>query len=165
MIPWTGAHQTPLSVGFFRKEYRNGLPFPTLGNLPNPGIKPTSPALTGIFFTTVPSGKPMEWIAKYIPNLHPLLDLFPRSWRSRTYKDSPQPMNLNYSGWLQVSLLLSSSYPMFFPSVLSPSRPSHASLWLLKQCSVLLLGFCLWPTHTWAASYSLLCTLKTCSKY
>ena len=72
---------------------------------------------------------------------------------------------LNYSGWLQVSFLLSSSYPMLFPSVLSPSRPSHASLWLLKWCSVLLLGLCPWPTHTWAASYSLLCTLKTCSKY
>ena len=51
---WTVAHQAPLSMGFFRKEYWNGLPFPPPGNLPNPGIEPTSlmsPALEGGFFT------------------------------------------------------------------------------------------------------------------
>ena len=55
------AHQTPLSMEFSKQEYRSGLPFPILGDLPNPGIKPTSlvsPALAGRFFTTVPSGKP-----------------------------------------------------------------------------------------------------------
>ena len=53
--PWTVAHQAPLSMGFFRQEYWSGLPFPSPGNLPNPGIKPaslTSPALAGRFFTT-----------------------------------------------------------------------------------------------------------------
>ena len=46
--PWTIAHQDPLSMEFFRQEYWNGLPFPTLGELPDPGIKPkslVSPAL------------------------------------------------------------------------------------------------------------------------
>ena len=42
--PWTVARQAPLSVGFFRQEYLNGLPFPFPGVLPNPGIKPVSPA-------------------------------------------------------------------------------------------------------------------------
>ena len=42
--PWTAAHQHPLSMGFSRQEYWNGLPFPSPGNLPNPGIQPTSPA-------------------------------------------------------------------------------------------------------------------------
>ena len=42
---WTVAHQTHLSVGFPRQERRSGLPFPPPKGLPNPGIKPTSPAL------------------------------------------------------------------------------------------------------------------------
>ena len=60
-IPWTVAHQAPLSMGFPRQEYRNVLPFPTPGNLPDQGIKHEfsgPPALAGRFFTTEPSGKP-----------------------------------------------------------------------------------------------------------
>ena len=44
------ACQTPLSMGF--QEYWSGLPFPPPGDLPNPEIKPVSPALAGGFFTT-----------------------------------------------------------------------------------------------------------------
>ena len=43
--PWTISYQVPLSMGFSRKEYWSGLPFPSPGNLPDPGIKPSSPAL------------------------------------------------------------------------------------------------------------------------
>ena len=43
MTPWTIAHQTPLSMGLSQQEYWCGLPFPTPGAIPNPGIKPTSP--------------------------------------------------------------------------------------------------------------------------
>ena len=46
-----------LSMGFFRQEYLSGLPLSTPGDLPNPGMEPTSPALAGGFFTTVPLGK------------------------------------------------------------------------------------------------------------
>ena len=49
---WTVAHQAPLSMGFSRQENLNGLPCPTPGHLPNPGIKPSSPASEGKFFTT-----------------------------------------------------------------------------------------------------------------
>ena len=52
VIPWTVAHQAPLSVGFSRQEYWNGLPCPPPGNLPDPGIEPESPFLAGEFFTT-----------------------------------------------------------------------------------------------------------------
>ena len=52
--PWTVACQAPLSMGFLRQEYWNGLLFPSLGDLPNPGIEPASPALAGKFFTTEP---------------------------------------------------------------------------------------------------------------
>ena len=60
-IPWTVAHQTPLSMEFFRQDYWSRLPFPTPGDLPNPGIKPlslASSALAGRFFTPVPPRKP-----------------------------------------------------------------------------------------------------------
>ena len=53
-IPWTVACQGPLSMGFPRQEYQSGLPFPSPGDLPDPGIKPTSHALAGRLFTTEP---------------------------------------------------------------------------------------------------------------
>ena len=56
-IPWTVACQAPLSMEFPRQEYWSGLPFPSPGDLPNPGIKPVSPELTDGFFPTEPPGK------------------------------------------------------------------------------------------------------------
>ena len=53
--PWTVACQAPVSMGFSRQEYWSGLPCPTPGDLPDPGIKPTSPvspAMAVRFFTT-----------------------------------------------------------------------------------------------------------------
>ena len=47
---WTVAHQTPLSMGFPRQEHWNGLPFPSTGDLPDPGIESKSPALASGFF-------------------------------------------------------------------------------------------------------------------
>ena len=61
---WTVAHQAPLSMEFPRQEYWSGWPFPPPGDLPNPGVEPTSPVspvspvLAGRFFTTEPPGKP-----------------------------------------------------------------------------------------------------------
>ena len=43
--PWTVAHQASLSMGFSKQEYWRGLPFPSPGDLPDPGMKPVSPAL------------------------------------------------------------------------------------------------------------------------
>ena len=60
---WTIACQIPLSMGFSRQEYWSGLPFPSPGDLPDPGIKPVSPAkqavscTAGGFFTTEPQEK------------------------------------------------------------------------------------------------------------
>ena len=56
-IPWTVAHQAPLSMGFLRQEYWSRWPFPFPGDLPDPETEPTSPALAGRFFTAEPSGK------------------------------------------------------------------------------------------------------------
>ena len=49
--PWTVALQAPLSMGFSRQEYWSGLPFPSPGDLPHPGIEPVSPTLAGRCFT------------------------------------------------------------------------------------------------------------------
>ena len=45
VTPWTAAHQAPLSMGFPTQEYWSGVPFPSPGDLSDPGIEPRSPAL------------------------------------------------------------------------------------------------------------------------
>ena len=60
--PWTVAHKSLLCMEFSRQEHRNGLPFPSPGDLPNPGTEPVFPvfpALAGRYFTTLPRGKPI----------------------------------------------------------------------------------------------------------
>ena len=60
VIPWTVAHQAPLSMKFSRQEYWRGLLFPIPGDLPHPRTGLSfleSPALVGRFFTTAPPGK------------------------------------------------------------------------------------------------------------
>ena len=65
MTPWTGAYEAPPSMGFSRQEYWSGLPLPSPGDLPDPGIKPGSPALEADTLTSEPPGKPLicvhEW--------------------------------------------------------------------------------------------------------
>ena len=62
MTPWTVAYQYPLSMELARLEYWNGLPFPSPGDIPDPGIKPGSPALQEDSLPTEPPGKPWEII-------------------------------------------------------------------------------------------------------
>ena len=54
---WTVAHQAPLSMGFSRQEYCNGLPFPSPEDLPNPGIEPGSCTLQADCLLSGPAGK------------------------------------------------------------------------------------------------------------
>ena len=55
--PWTVAHQAPPSMGFSRQEYWSGLPFTSPGDLPDPTIKPRSPALQAYALPSEPPGK------------------------------------------------------------------------------------------------------------
>ena len=55
---WTVAYQAPLSMRFFRQEYQSGLPFPSPGDLPEPGIEPRSPALQADALPSEPPEKP-----------------------------------------------------------------------------------------------------------
>ena len=60
MTPWTVAYQAPPSLGFSRQEYWSGLPSPSPGDLPDPGIEPRPPALLADALTSEPPGKPMS---------------------------------------------------------------------------------------------------------
>ena len=57
VTPWTIACWVPLFMGVSSQEYWSGLPFPSPGDLPNPGTEPASPVLAGEFLTTEPPGK------------------------------------------------------------------------------------------------------------
>ena len=54
VTPWTVAYQAHPSMGFSRQEYWSGLPFPSPGDLPHPGIEPGSPALQADTLTSEP---------------------------------------------------------------------------------------------------------------
>ena len=57
VTPWTVAYQAPPSMGFSRQQYWSGLPFPSPGDLPDPGIEPGSPALQADSLLSEPPGK------------------------------------------------------------------------------------------------------------
>ena len=59
VISWTVAHQAPPSMEFSRHEYWSGLPFPSPGDLPDPGIEPRSPTLQADALLSEPPGKPL----------------------------------------------------------------------------------------------------------
>ena len=63
--PWTVAYQAPPAMEFSMQEYCSGLPFPSPGDLPDPGIEPMSPAFAGRFFTTEPPAKPIPFLFPY----------------------------------------------------------------------------------------------------
>ena len=64
--PWTVAHQAPPSMGFSRQEYWSGFPFPSPGDLPDPGIEPRSPALQANALTSESPGKPKKKAIKLL---------------------------------------------------------------------------------------------------
>ena len=71
MTPWTAAHQASLSMEFPRQQYWSGLPFPSAGDLPDPGIEPRSPALQADALPSEPPGKP--WVEVRLTPLAPPL--------------------------------------------------------------------------------------------
>ena len=66
--PWAVACQTPPSMGFSRQECWSGLPFPSPGDLPDPGIEHGSPALQADTLPSEPPGKPFKYDPNQIPD-------------------------------------------------------------------------------------------------
>ena len=81
--PWTVACQAPLSMGFLRQEYWNGLTFPCPGDLPDPGNKPAS-VLAGRFFITESPGKLIELSHD---TTIPILVIYPKRMKTLIWKD------------------------------------------------------------------------------
>ena len=66
VTPWTGAYQAPPSMAFSRQEYWSGLPFPSPGDLADPGIEPGSPALQADALPSEPPGKFHIYVYIYV---------------------------------------------------------------------------------------------------
>ena len=104
----------PGSSGFPRQKYWSQLAFPTPGDLPNPGIKPMSPALAGEIFTTEPPGKPLyifKWLLfiYFLATVHRMQNfpdqgsnLCPFQWKHRVLATGPPGRSkiVYYSGML-----------------------------------------------------------------
>ena len=60
VTPWTVVYKAPLSMEFSRQEYWSGLPFPSPGDLPDPGIEPRSPALRADALPSEPPEPPAK---------------------------------------------------------------------------------------------------------
>ena len=73
--PWTVAHQALQSMEFSRQEYWSGLPFPSPGDLPNPGTEPGRPALQADALPSEPPGKPQESESVVVQSCPTLCDL------------------------------------------------------------------------------------------
>ena len=94
MTRWTVAHQAPLSVEFSRQEYRSGLPFPSPGDLPDPGVEPGCRTLQADSLPTKPPAKTSAperglVISRRVQRWHveesgPELTLPPLPWAERT---------------------------------------------------------------------------------
>ena len=64
VTPWTVAYQVPLSMGFSRQDYWSGVPLPSPGDLPNPGIEPWYPSFQTGTLPSEPPGKPKKILNK-----------------------------------------------------------------------------------------------------
>ena len=86
--PWTVAFQAPLSMGFSRQEHWSGLPFPSAGDLPHPGIKPSSSATQADSLLSEPPGRYGE------AALPQWISWFPKYWDSCTCQQTDFPIHL-----------------------------------------------------------------------
>ena len=119
--PWTAAYHAPPSMGFSRQEYWSGLPFPSPGDLPDPGIEPRSPTLQADTLTSEPPGKPLC----YLP-----------------FSDSVQSLSVVWlfvtqrNAALQASLSITNSRSLFKLMLIESMMPSNH---LILCCPILLL--------------------------
>ena len=89
--PWTVAYQAPPSMGFSRQEYWSGLPFPSPGDLPDPGIEPRSPVLQADALTSEPPGKPL--VSGILLKIYLNICLLGRIIRKYLYLSNTCPLN------------------------------------------------------------------------
>ena len=140
--PWTVALQAPLSVGFSREEYWSGVPFPSPGDLPNPGTEPaslTSPALAGRFFTTSTTWEGLA-VSQDCP-MSPPLGIHTPVWSPPTH--TRVDLSLPKHDKPHCSFLLALSPALSLGSLTHDSQLP----WSEQQSSLEGMGWsCLWPS-------------------
>ena len=134
-IPWTAAHQTPHSLEFSKQECWSGLPVPLPGDLPHPGIEPTSPASpawTVGFLTTVLPRKPVLCIYLYFVRCHPrhliVQDMRYHVWGRDDWQGfQPPEWNIHHNHPSIVALILGlpGSFLISFSNILIPGVRCH----------------------------------------
>ena len=91
----TVAYQAPPTMGFSRQEYWSGLPFPSPGDLPDPGIEPGSPALQADSLPSEPPGKPIKASEKVLPTISSISDdVSELKWSRSVVSSSLRPHGL-----------------------------------------------------------------------
>ena len=126
--PWTVAYQALPSMGFTRQEYWSELPFPSPGDLPNPGIEPRSPTLWADALTSEPPGKPCTKI-----NLEQC-EICREEW-----EDLPMASFLSLKSYFLGEDFLDQFYLFFFFKLLILSCCVYFSLTPLIPCTLLIL--------------------------
>ena len=106
VTPWTGAYQASLSMGFSRQEYWSGVPFPSPGDLPDPGIKPGSPTLQAVTWPSEPpkngrwslkphaytDGRYTECFLKDLPTWNPIFPFYSHRIVRHTFNNEIRTM-------------------------------------------------------------------------
>ena len=130
--PLDAAHQAPLSIGSSRQEYWSGLPCPSPGDLPKPGIESVSfmsPALAGGFFTTEPPGKPLFSSVQFSSVAQSCLTLCnPMNRSTPGLPVHHQLSEFTQTYVHQVSDAIQPSHPLPSPSPPAPNPSQHQSL-------------------------------------
>ena len=126
VIPWTVVCQAPLSMGFSKQENWNGLPFPSPGDLPHPGIEPVSltslsPALAEGFLTTSATWEALNqlYIYTFVSILYTCTDVSPPSWASLPYAPPLAPHTVGPHRALRWAPCADSSFPLALVSTWS----------------------------------------------
>ena len=99
LTPWTVAYQAPPSMGFSRQECWSGLPFPSPGDLPDPGIEPGSPALQADALQSEPPGK-----LGHVKMGAGSWDLWCASWKASRHQVSRQCPRGTPQTWVVLSV-------------------------------------------------------------
>ena len=129
--PWTVTYQAPLSMGFSRQEYWSGLPFPSPGDLPDPGTEPVSPALQADALTSEPPGKPTINCKDNIRSDQSLSRVRLCDSVNRSTPGLPvhhQLPEFTQTHVHQVGDAIQPSHPLSSPSPLAPNPSQHQSL-------------------------------------
>ena len=122
VTPWTVAYQASPSMGFSRQEYQSGLPFPSPGDLPDPGIKPGSPELQA---DALPSEPPLQFssVAQSCPTL-----CDPMNHSTPGLPVHHQLPEFTQTHVHRVSDAIQPSHPLSSPSPPAPNPSQHQGL-------------------------------------